>query len=60
MICGPDEYSVMTDLTLCTANGAMGTWFTGAAQSARFGLAHNRGGSIGTDDAALSIKILGL
>jgi hypothetical protein len=29
-------------------------------EGARFGLAHNRGGSIGTGDAALSITILGL
>jgi alkylation response protein AidB-like acyl-CoA dehydrogenase len=34
MICGPDEYSVMTDMTLCMANGGMGSCFVGTAQAA--------------------------
>jgi alkylation response protein AidB-like acyl-CoA dehydrogenase len=34
MICGPDEYSLMTEMTLCSANGGMGTWFAGTARAA--------------------------
>ena len=34
MICGPDDYSIMTELTLCMANGGMGIYFVGTAQAA--------------------------
>ncbi len=34
MICGPDDYGLMTDMTLCTANSGMGTYFVGAARAA--------------------------
>lgn len=34
MICGPDEYSFMTEMTLCTANAGMGTCFVGTARAA--------------------------
>ncbi|MBT4523053.1 MAG: acyl-CoA dehydrogenase, partial [Halieaceae bacterium] len=34
MICGPQDYNVMTDMTLCTANGGMGSTFVGTARAA--------------------------
>jgi alkylation response protein AidB-like acyl-CoA dehydrogenase len=34
MICGPEEYSAMMEMTLCTANGGMGSYFVGTARAA--------------------------
>ncbi len=34
MICGPSDYSFMTDMTLCLANGGMGMIFVGTARAA--------------------------
>ncbi len=34
MICGPNDYSLMTDMTLCMANGGMGMIFVGTARAA--------------------------
>jgi alkylation response protein AidB-like acyl-CoA dehydrogenase len=34
MICGPEEYSIMMDMTLCTANAGMGSCFVGTARAA--------------------------
>jgi acyl-CoA dehydrogenase len=34
MICGPEEYSIMMEMTLCTANGGMGSCFVGTARAA--------------------------
>jgi acyl-CoA dehydrogenase len=34
MICGPEEYSIMMEMTLCTANGGMGSYFVGTARAA--------------------------
>jgi acyl-CoA dehydrogenase len=34
MICGPEDYSFMTDMTLCTANSSMGSYFVGTARAA--------------------------
>jgi alkylation response protein AidB-like acyl-CoA dehydrogenase len=34
MICGPEEYNFMTAMTLCSANGGMGSYFVGTARAA--------------------------
>jgi alkylation response protein AidB-like acyl-CoA dehydrogenase len=34
MICGPEEYSTMMDMTLCMANAGMGSCFVGTARAA--------------------------
>jgi alkylation response protein AidB-like acyl-CoA dehydrogenase len=34
MICGPSDYSLMTDMTLCMANSGMGMTFVGTARAA--------------------------
>jgi alkylation response protein AidB-like acyl-CoA dehydrogenase len=34
MVCGPEEYRFMTDMTLCMANSGMGSYFVGTARAA--------------------------